>query len=388
MGEDGAVSSPTSTDGYYQGYPSPPRSQPAHTGISRPVWITLVLVIGLLTGFGLMHAIPVDKVVFRPGPVFNTLGPGSDSEPMIQIEGLETYPTSGDISLTTVIVFGGPGQRVSLWDWASASFNSEETVVDRSEVYPDEDTTRDEITERNEAAMQSSQSSAEIVALRAAGIPERVEILGTVDDSPATGLILPGDVLVAVDDVEVNEAVDAQDALQEVTLGDSVPLTVQRDGEQITVEVTPEQQEVEVAAGVFEERMLIGVTLGPVFDGDFSIDINAGAVGGPSAGLMFSLAIYDKLTPGELTGDLRFAGTGTIAADGAVGPIGGIRQKMAASATEGYDYFLAPRANCPDVVGHEPDGIEVVAVDTFEQALEMVEDLGAGEDVDLPRCTT
>ena len=103
--------------------------------------------------------------------------------------------------------------------------------------------------------------------------------------------------------------------------------------------------------------------------------------------MMFSLSVYDQLTPGALTGGHEIAGTGTIAADGAVGSIGGIRQKLTGAEQAGAEYFLAPGDNCGEVVGFEPDGLEVVAVDTFEDAVTAVETIAeTGSTEGLPVC--
>ena len=88
----------------------------------------------------------------------------------------------------------------------------------------------------------------------------------------------------------------------------------------------------------------------------FDVKISLDKVGGPSAGMMFALGIVDTVTPGDLTGGKHVAGTGTITPDGAVGPIGGIGQKMVGARSGGATMFLAPAANCDDVVGHIPDG--------------------------------
>jgi len=101
---------------------------------------------------------------------------------------------------------------------------------------------------------------------------------------------------------------------------------------------------------------------------------------------MFSLAIYDLATPGALTGGAKVAGTGTIADDGTVGPIGGIAQKMAGAKAGGATWFLAPADNCTEVVGHIPDGLQVVRVDTFATAEKAVTAIAADEAQDLPRC--
>jgi len=112
-------------------------------------------------------------------------------------------------------------------------------------------------------------------------------------------------------------------------------------------------------------------------------------VGGPSAGMMFALGIIDKMSPGDLTGGQHIAGTGTIDADGNVGPIGGIRQKLYGARDAGATWFLAPEANCNEVVGHVPDGIRVFSTSTLKQSLTVLETIRDGGDLDaLPTCTS
>ena len=91
-------------------------------------------------------------------------------------------------------------------------------------------------------------------------------------------------------------------------------------------------------------------------------------MGGPSAGLMFALAIMDKLSPQDELHGAKVAGTGEIYVDGKVYPIGGIRYKIVGAREAGADYFLAPVANCPDVVGHIPAGLSVYAVNNLADA--------------------
>ena len=165
--------------------------------------------------------------------------------------------------------------------------------------------------------------------------------------------------------------------------GAPVPLTVERDGEKTDVSVTPTAVE---ADG--ETRWLIGVTL--ITDYTFPIDvtIQLNNVGGPSAGMMFALGIMDTLTPGELNGGKNVAGTGTITADGTVGPIGGIRQKLYGAKDAGATYFLAPQSNCDEVYGHVPDGLRVFAVETLQDAVDALDAVADGGDLDaLPTCT-
>jgi PDZ domain-containing protein len=117
-------------------------------------------------------------------------------------------------------------------------------------------------------------------------------------------------------------------------------------------------------------------------DYEFPIDveIQLNNVGGPSAGMMFSLGIIDKLTPGAITGGESIAGTGTIDSSGVVGGIGGIRQKMYGARDAGASWMLAPASNCNEVVGHIPDGLRVIPVETLDEARGVVEQIGEGAD--------
>jgi PDZ domain-containing protein len=166
--------------------------------------------------------------------------------------------------------------------------------------------------------------------------------------------------------------------LQKSRPGDTVALTVTRDGKQQKLDVPTIQGQ----AG----RTALGVILGLDQDFPATVKIDAGAIGGPSAGLMFSRGIYDKLTPGPLAGGKQVAGTGTIDDEGTVGPIGGIRQKLAGARADGAQFFLAPADNCDEVVGHVPDGLEVFKVGTFDDARTAVEALAKGQTGSLPRC--
>ena len=150
-----------------------------------------------------------------------------------------------------------------------------------------------------------------------------------------------------------------------------------RDGTEVTVEAPT------IDAG---GRPVLGIFLSREFDSDVEVTITAGEVGGPSAGMMFALGIYDVLTDGSLTGGRDISGTGTITADGDVGPIGGVRQKVIGARDGGSDFFLAPRANCGDLTDGVPEDIEVFAVESLDEALTVVDGIAEGELADLPRC--
>ncbi|MFC9470202.1 S16 family serine protease, partial [Streptomyces coelicoflavus] len=132
---------------------------------------------------------------------------------------------------------------------------------------------------------------------------------------------------------------------------------------------------------------LLSISAGTDHTFPFEIDIKLADVGGPSAGLMFALGIYDKLTPGDLTGGKFVAGTGTIDDNGKVGPIGGIGMKTIGAHDKGARYFLTPADNCAAAAEDTPDGLTLVKVDTIDDALGALKDIRSGKTADLPKCT-
>lgn len=372
-------------------YESPPSGQqPAHPPHTRIGWgkgLALALAVLLVLGIAVLNMVSVDKVLYRPAKVHDTLGE-IDGQPVVHVEGLETYPTTGTLDFLTIIVDGGPRSRVTAWDWLMATFNPAVDIYDTEEVYPP-DITADQIQEQNVQLMENSQLGAAVVALRAIGtdVPEQVKVGQIITGAPAADTLKVDDQIVKVDTTTIANPEDVRKALQEFAPGDKVPFTIVRDGKEQQIDVPTGESDPDPQDPQAEPRTVIGVYLASDFDLPYEVTIDAGNVGGPSAGMMFSLAIYDKITPGPLTGGLNIAGTGTISSDGSVGGIGGIRQKMWAAKDADVDYFLAPAANCDEVVGRIPDGLKVAKVETFDQAKDLVEALGEGKDVDLPQCT-
>nr|WP_256449169.1 S16 family serine protease [Paeniglutamicibacter quisquiliarum] len=156
-------------------------------------------------------------------------------------------------------------------------------------------------------------------------------------------------------------------------------LGITRGGKSQTVTVSTE-------AGPQGQRQL-GILLSGSFDFPIEAKFGLENVGGPSAGMMFALAIVDQLTEGEMTGGRHFAGTGAITAEGKVEPIGGIAQKLVGAKDHGAKYFLAPAGNCDDIAGRIPDGLDVIKVATLSEARAAVEGIGAGQDpAAFPAC--
>lgn len=356
-------------------------NRPRHDAVKRDPRFTVMSVSGLLAlGLGAAAVLlPSPYVVESPGPTFNTIG-AINEEPLISVEGRETYPTGGALDLTTVFVAGGPGQSVSIFDAFRAWADPSQAVTPRELVYPP-DLSESDVEQQNAQAMTSSQESAIAAALAHLEIPyeETLSVVGFAPESAAEGLLEEGDLLTRVGNEEIEALQPLKDALN--AAGDeNVSITVVRDGETVVETVKPRQGE----SGDYQ----LGVFLMSEFQFPFEVQIALDNVGGPSAGMIFALGIVDKLTEGQLTGGRHFAGTGTIDSSGSVGPIGGIRQKLVGARESGAEVFLAPAANCGEVVGHVPDGLRVVRVETLEDAVTAVRTLGEQNDDDaqLPSC--
>lgn len=373
---------------YYGGPPTgqhPPN--PPHTRISWTTGLLLALAVLLVLGVALLNLVTVNKVIYRPAGVHDTLGE-INGDPVVHVEGLETFETSGSLDFLTIMVEGGPRSDVTAWDWLLAEFDASSSVYDADQIYPP-DVTAQQIQEQNVELMQRSQNGAAVVALRAIGVkvPEDVKVAQIIKGAPAADTLEVNDQILMVDGTKIAKPAEVSDILQGFEPGDAVPFSVLRDGETVSLEVPTGESDPDPLEPDAPTRTVIGVFLASDYELPYEVTIDAGNVGGPSAGMMFALAIYDKVTPGALTGGLNIAGTGTISSDGGVGGIGGIQQKMYAAERAGVDYFLAPAENCDDVVGNIPDGLQVAKVENFEQARDLVEALGKGEDVALPQCS-
>lgn len=316
-------------------------------------------------------------VVIRPGPAINTLGE-LDGTQILQVEGAPTFPTAGDLTFTTVAVYGGPGRELTLWEYLMARTRPGADIRPRDEYYPP-DVTREQVEQRNHAQMAFSQQEAVAVALRATGrtVPETVTVGQVSPTGPANGLLREGDVVLAANGIPISGAARLRQVISDTPDGRDVSLVVQRDGDRVPLAVGTMTQ---------EGRRLIGVYLGISYEFPVQVKIHAADVGGPSAGLMFALGVYDVLTPGPLTAGQGVAGTGTIDDGGAVGAIGGVTHKMVGAREAGATWFLSPRGNCGEVTGQVPDGLRVVPVDTFDAARRAVEEIAAGRGQALPSC--
>jgi PDZ domain-containing protein len=342
----------------------------------------LVLSFGMLVSAvlaGVLAVVPAPYAVNSPGPTRDVLGE-VDGEPLIQVTGAETYPSSGELRLTTISGTGGPGFPTYLANVLQGWFSPSSVVQPVEAVYP-QDATREQIDESNAGAMVSSQENATVAALAELGyeVPATLVVAGTVEGTDAEGRLEEGDVITALDGRPLPDYQTLVERLADLEPGTTVTLTVTRHGAAVDVPVVTGERE--------DGGAQIGVYIDPSFDLPVDVEINIEGIGGPSAGTMFALGIVDLLTPEDEANGQDIAGTGTMDVTGAVGPIGGIRQKLAGAARDGATWFLAPAANCDEVVGHVPDGLRVVRVATLHEAREAVVAIGAGTADDLPTCT-
>ncbi len=324
--------------------------------------------------------LPVPFIVISPGPTFNTIGE-VNGVPLVEITDTEVYPTDGHLDMTTIRESGAPRSPLTIYQALAAWVNPDQAVLPRELLYPD-DITGEEVTQRHAVLFSPSQSHAIAAAMGALDRPVIAVpvVTAVVVGAPADGLLRAGEQIIAVDGEPVTTPAQVGDAIRAQPIGTSFAVTVLRDDEESTVEVVSAANPDDPAAPY------VGITIGLLYSAEFPIEFTLTDVGGPSAGMMFALAIVDKLTPESLTGGDFVAGTGTISPAGEVGPIGGIRQKLAGARGAGATLFLMPRDHCEEAMGHMPDGLTVVPVTTLEESLEVLARWQAEES--LPTCPT
>ena len=321
---------------------------------------------------------PLPYVIYSPGITADILGTTEDGTEIITVEGAETYHEDGQLRFTTVYATRAESD-VNLFQLLGAWVDPDDAIYPREVIYGPEET--DE-SQQAEGAFQmvTSQDTAVAVALTELGydVPSRPEVYRVLPDSPADGQLQAGDELLAINGTRVATIEEAGEAVDATPADEPAELEVRRDGKRLTFSITRAEIDGQLRLG-FEMRQSY----------DFPVEVKVGIdpdIGGPSAGLMFSLAIYDTLTQGSMTGGDVVAGTGTIEPDGTVGPIGGIDQKIAGAREDDADVFLVPAANCDDAYESPNGDMELVRVATMSEAVDALEAYADDPDADLPRC--
>jgi Lon-like protease len=335
--------------------------------VSRRTW-TLLVSLGLAMALGLLGALAtVPYVALRPGPTFDTLGVVA-GKTVVDIKGIPTYPTSGHLNMTTVSVVDNVTLYGALALWIAGSSE----LVPRDEIFPPE-LSEQQVETQNRQMFRDSEANAKAAALRYLGYPTKVVVGQLVPHGAASGKLVVGDRLLTVDGVEVRSAQQVVGQLTDSRPGRPVQVRFQRG------DSPPQEVVITLGAGAQPGRGYLGIGLTERPDVKFGITITLGDIGGPSAGLMFALAIVDKLTPGALTGNTFVAGTGEIAPEGQVGPIGGIPLKMIRAREVGATVFLVPAGNCTEAVQRAPEGLRLVRVGALADAVHALDEIRAGQ---------
>ncbi|WP_083966638.1 YlbL family protein [Demequina globuliformis] len=342
---------------------------------------TVMSIAGLVAAalMAVLSVLPAQFAIGGPGPTYDTLGETEDGTPLVQIDGAPTYPASGELRLTTVSVARSSSELFTLGPVLRGWLSPERYVQPEENVFGDPEQ-EEEFDEQSQVEWVTSQEAATVAALEVLGepVPATLEVAGLDGSSQADGLILAGDIITSVDGAAVDTFGELTDAV-----------TAHAPGDDITVGFTRDGQAQEATFGLNDNGSggaVMGLYIDPQFDLPIDVTVQIDKVGGPSAGMMFSLGILDKLTETDELNGAHVAGTGALSADGDVHPIGGIRMKLYGALNAGADYFLAPIENCDEVIDHVPEGLEVFAVDNVDQAYDAIQAIGAGDTAALATC--
>lgn len=331
--------------------------------------VSLIIFLVLLV-CGLYVKVPY--VAMGQGLTVNTLGAldedAQDPLPVIGIEGAEVDETTGNLNLTTVSVTDGLSLFSAIGRWMSGDY----TLSPRDRVL-DPTLTTEELRESSRREMEGSETAATIAALRHLGRPTSLVVADVVPDGPSQDVLQFEDEILSIGGTPVGTTADVLEIMSETDPGTVLPIEIRRGDRTETVEVTVGEHPQRASIGY------LGITPTVInVDDDLEITYNVGSIGGPSAGLMLSLALIDKLSEGELTHGLFIAGTGTIDDGGQVGSIGGVVHKTKAAAEAGATVFLVPEGNCAEAAADAPDGLDLVKVTDLDSALDALDAIGDG----------
>ena len=317
--------------------------------------------VGLLALIALVFALNFYRmpvVALSPGPMEDVLA-------RLKVEGSRVYDSEGKLYLTSV----GIDDNVRFYEALLDMANRDVQLLPRAQLYPDEQSSTD-IDKENVALMDRSKETATVVALREVGYriePSGVEVTQVVSGAPADGKLIAGDKIMQADGHAVASIEQVRKAINRHRVGERVAFRVDRGRTQKDVSVQVQEADNQPRVGILLRDLF------PELPVKVSIQTQNN-IGGPSAGLMFTLSIIDKLTPGDLTDGRRIAGTGEIGLDGAVLPVGGVAEKLIAVRRLGVTTFFIPAGNCAGVRGQVPDGVRLVKVSTIEDAVRFLRD--------------
>lgn len=304
-------------------------------------------------------------------------GMAKELEPIIEVEG--GYEEEGSFMLTTIRM-----GRANIYSYLVAKLTDYQEIHPLEEIRA-ENETDEEYTARQLHMMDSSKINAIEVAYKKASLPieydfNGVYVLQVIPEMPAEGKLMVGDRIVEIDGKPFASSTEFIEYVGEKKLGETVTLTIQN---------KDENQEITLPLKQFNEKSeKVGIGISLVDDKEIKVtpevNVQTDEIGGPSAGLMFSLEIYNQLIESDLTNGYEIAGTGTMSSDGTVGRIGGIEKKVVAADKAGAEIFLAPNeegasgSNYEAAVRTAKDintKMKIVPIDNFEEAVNYLEQL-------------
>jgi PDZ domain-containing protein len=340
--------------------------------------IATIIASGMTALLGLVAlALPLPYVRYQPGLTVDLLSETKGVE-RIEVTGHKVYRDDGELRMLTIMATP-PKTGISLMTAMRAWLSDDESVQPYDEVYGKDDTEKNQ--ERDAAVqMSTSQDDAIVAALTELGydVP-RVPVVGPLTEGrPAVGKLVPRDRYLKIGNTRITSWDDVVKAISTAEPGKPLTFVVQREGKKLTTDIEPVR---------VDGRTVIGVARAYDYKMPFKVDVKVSDnIGGPSAGMMFALSIYDTLTPGSLTGGRRIAGTGTITPEGLVGPIGGIQQKVAGARRAGASLMLVPAVNCDEAVTGARGSMRLTAVKTLDDAEKAVAAYAKNPKADLPTC--
>lgn len=334
-----------------------------------------------LTSIGFLLAILVITLGLVVRLPYYVMSPGSSrpTESLISVSGAQTYENDGAVDFLTVSLRQAtPVEALAAWVNPDLDLTPEEDILGKQ--------TPDQNRDLNIRMMSDSKDAAQYQALTRLGYT--VESNGTgavvasvVDSGPSASALVPGDVIVSANGRQISFSQELINAISATAPGSTITLGVEPFD--ATMDGARPARDVQVVLGARESdpsKGFLGVstfTRDLAFNYPVQISIDSGRVGGPSAGLAFTLGILDVMTPGSLTGGLKVSATGTMALDGAVGPIGGIHQKVMASRRAGVDLMLVPASEVDEARKYAGD-LRIEPVESLTQALEVLTTVGGG----------
>lgn len=323
--------------------------------IPKSIW-SLIIVIASILPFGLMKT---DYYFMAPGPPYQW---------DIEIEGANAYDYQGNLYQLTV-----RRDEANYFTYIWAKVDNSVDLYSREVILP-KGVTPQELSEISMQNMKTSENVAIAVALNFLDYEiqtqgDGVLVVGVMDDSPVAGKLLKEDLIISINNEVINSTTEFIALLRTYEIGDIVSIGLIRKDNEISIE-TKLIEHID-----YENEPMVGFlasTPNERFVFPISVDIDTGNVGGPSAGLMMALNVYNSLTEFDITKGLKVAGTGTIEIDGSVGPVGGVKQKVIAAKNAGSSLILVPIANFDDVKSYIDEGTNIVAVESFNEALDVI----------------